>query len=192
MVQLTRIYTKGGDKGKTSLGNGKRVLKSSSRIEAIGAIDEANAAIGIIRSFLTKHSPFTSFLEIIQNDLFDIGADLCMPSSDNSKEAPLRLTQDKVSALEKWIDELNKELSPLTSFVLPGGSTEAAFCHLARTTIRRAERILVHLSQKEPLNPVILQYINRLSDFLFVLGRMLNNKGTADVLWVPGGKNTPL
>lgn len=189
MVQLTCIYTKGGDKGKTSLGNGKRVLKSSLRIEAIGVVDEANAVLGVLRSSLQKNSLYTSFVEDIQNDLFDIGADLCIPSTDNVKNTKLQLSQNKITILEDWIDTLNTELLPLNSFVLPGGSTEAAFCHLARTIIRRAERVLVNLSQKESINPFILQYVNRLSDFLFVLGRLLNNKGKEDILWMPGGKN---
>lgn len=188
MVLLTRIYTRGGDKGKTSLGNGTRILKSSLRIEAIGVIDEANATLGLLRSFLQKDTPYIPFLEEVQNDLFDIGADLCIPSTNSIEGSKVELTQDKISILENWIDMLNEELLPLTSFVLPGGSIEAAFCHLARTTIRRAERILVHLSQKEPINPLIISYLNRLSDFLFVLGRILNNKGKDDILWKPGGR----
>lgn len=190
MVRLTRIYTRGGDKGKTSLGNGSRVLKSSLRIEAIGAIDEANASLGLLRAFLSPSDPCLPVIKDIQNDLFDIGADLCYPSSSktSSSKPALRLTQKKITQIEQWIDQLNLDLTPLTSFVLPGGSQTAAFCHQARTLIRRAERQIVNLSQKNSVNPLIIQYTNRLSDLLFVLGRILNNKGKEDILWIPGGK----
>lgn len=180
VVQLTRIYTKGGDKGKTSLGNGKRVLKSSPRIEAIGQVDEVNAFIGLCAH---EPSPICNFLKKIQMDLFDLGADLCMPDLD---EAKLRITPDHVQMLEDMIDHYNQDLAPLNSFVLPGGSLLSSYLHIARTTTRRAERFLCSLQESEPLNPQTIIYLNRLSDLLFVLGRYMNDKGSKDVLWIPG------
>ncbi|WP_373086039.1 cob(I)yrinic acid a,c-diamide adenosyltransferase [Sneathiella sp.] len=184
MVKLTRIYTRGGDKGKTSLGDGARVSKHSLRVEAYGDVDEVNAVIGLVR--LDLQEPSDVMLSRIQNDLFDLGADLCTPHQDAPKYPPLRVTQDQVDRLEQEIDALNAELSPLNSFILPGGSRAAAYLHLARTVCRRAERRITALADSDAVNPVAIVYINRLSDFLFVLGRYLNNKGEQDVLWVPG------
>ncbi|MBI1954661.1 MAG: cob(I)yrinic acid a,c-diamide adenosyltransferase, partial [Proteobacteria bacterium] len=177
MVKLTKIYTKGGDKGKTSLGNGKRVLKSDARIEAIGAIDEANAAIGLSRLFVPKD--LDALLCCIQNDLFDVGADLCKPNLD--KEA-LRISACQVLHLEKQIDILNEALSPLTSFILPAGTASAL--HLARAIVRRAERRVVALHILQDLNPELIKYLNRLSDLLFVMTRLVNDK--QETLWAPG------
>jgi cob(I)alamin adenosyltransferase len=185
MVLLTRIYTRTGDKGKTSLGQGKRVFKDDLRIEAMGTIDEVNACIGLVR--LHTEGVIDQLLSRIQNDLFDIGADLCMPMEDKTQENPvLRIIEEQVSYLEQSIDEYNEHLSPLKSFVLPGGTASSAYIHLARTVTRRAERLLVGLSQKEDINAVLVRYINRLSDLFFVLGRYLNQKGEGDVLWIPG------
>ncbi len=182
MVQLTRIYTKSGDKGKTSLGNGNRVLKSNLRIEAIGSLDEANCFIG--QSVLSAQDTFKSLLLSIQNDLFDLGADLCMP---NSEQNTLRVNDDNIAYLENKIDSINSDLSDLTSFILPGGTKSAADLHLARSVVRRAERSCVHLAQEDDINPLIPQYLNRLSDLLFVMARFENNKGQNDILWNPGG-----
>jgi len=185
MVHLTRIYTRGGDKGKTSLGSGKRVSKSDARIQAIGNVDEANAAIGWARQYAPQ--PLDPLLTRIQNDLFDLGADLCVPDeSPNESPMALRIVAPQVDFLERKIDEFNESLEPLTSFILPGGSKASAALHLARTIIRRAERSLIHLHQAQPLNPEAIKYLNRLSDLLFVLCRHVNDKGKKDVLWVPG------
>lgn len=181
MVQLTRIYTRGGDKGKTSLGSGMRVLKSDARIQAIGDVDEANAAIGWARQSAEKS--IDALLARIQNDLFDLGADLCMPEE---KEGALRVIASQVEFLEKKIDTLNAELEPLNSFVLPAGSSSSTALHMARTVVRRAERSLVALNKNQPINGEAVKYLNRLSDLLFVLGRHANDKGKKDVLWVPG------
>jgi cob(I)alamin adenosyltransferase len=183
MVVLSRIVTKGGDKGKTSLGGGERLLKSDVRIAAIGAVDEANAFIGLARQSAT--GPVDTLLATIQNDLFDVGADLCMP---NLEEKALRIEAQQITALEGHIDHFNAELLPLTSFVLPGGSAATAILHVVRTVVRRAERDVVALQMKDSINPLIIQYLNRLSDLLFILGRYLNDKGRDDVLWVPGGQ----
>ncbi|MDM7945658.1 cob(I)yrinic acid a,c-diamide adenosyltransferase [Oceanibaculum nanhaiense] len=188
MVKLTRIYTRGGDKGKTSLGNGKRVDKHALRVAAYGAVDEANAAIGIARLHMADMPQPDAMLVRIQNDLFDLGADLCTP--DDGKPLgyePLRILDMQVQRLEREIDAMNAELAPLSSFVLPGGVPASAHLHLARTLSRRAERAITRLSRREQVSPAALQYINRLSDHLFVLGRFLNDKGAGDVLWVPGG-----
>lgn len=182
MVLLTRIYTRSGDRGKTALGDGSRVSKAAKRVEAIGQVDEINAVIGLAR--LHTPSAITEDLSHIQNDLFDIGADLCMP--DLTATDCLRITAAQVEWLEKKIDTMNTELKPLHSFVLPGGTEAAAFLHLARVVTRRAERVIVEVSNKEPLRPEIIQYVNRLSDYLFVLSRYLNNKGDKDLLWKPG------
>jgi cob(I)alamin adenosyltransferase len=181
MVHLTRIYTRGGDKGDTSLGSGTRVSKSDARIQAIGDVDEANAAIGWARQFAPKG--LDSLLSRIQNDLFDLGADLCVP-----EESPtaLRIVASQVDFLEKKIDKLNEPLAPLRSFILPGGSKGSAALHLARTVVRRAERSLIHLHRAQPLNEEAIKYLNRLSDLLFVLCRHVNDNGKKDVLWVPG------
>lgn len=180
MVQLTRIYTKSGDKGKTSLGNGSRVLKHDLRIDTIGAVDEVNASLGI--AILHMPDSLKKILIRIQNDLFDLGADLCMPEGEG-----LRIIEAQVTWLENQIDTLNSALSPLTSFVLPGGTAASAYLHLARTITRRAERLCSALLEREPsLNIFVLQYLNRLSDLLFVMGRYENDFGKNDVLWVPG------
>ncbi len=183
MVLLTRIYTKGGDKGKTSLGNAKRVSKASPRIAAIGDIDEANSCIGIVR--LHAKGDIDHLLSHIQNDLFDVGADLCAPD-DKPGEARLRIQPTQVTYLEEKIDHYNQALPPLTSFVLPGGSTLAAYLHQARTVVRRAERMVCLLQESETVNPYVIQYVNRLSDLLFVLARFANAQEKGDVLWVPG------
>lgn len=184
MVKLTKIYTRGGDKGQTSLGDGERVSKTNPRVEAYGDVDEVNAVIGLVR--LHTSGEHDAMLSRIQNDLFDLGADLCTPEKENPKYPPLRIVQEQVDRLEREIDRLNGEMSPLTSFILPGGSAASSYLHLARTVCRRAERRMVALADSEPVNPVAIAYINRLSDFLFVLGRFLNDKGKKDVLWVPG------
>jgi len=184
MVTLTRIYTKGGDKGKTSLGSKARVLKSSAIIQAIGDVDEGNACIGLAR----PHAPqdIDLILSRVQNDLFDVGADLCIPDTEKT-ESSLRIVSTQVEALEKDLDLYNEGLAPLTSFVLPGGTPLAATLHHARTVIRRAERSVCALHQETSLNPLLIAYLNRLSDFLFVLARFAN-QGPGDVLWVPGGE----
>lgn len=184
MVKLTKIYTRGGDKGKTSLGDGARVSKTDPRVEAYGDVDETNAVIGLVRLHVSGEAD--EMLARIQNDLFDLGADLCTPEQENPKYPPLRIAAEQVERLEKEIDRLNAELSTLNSFILPGGSTASANLHLARTVCRRAERRMISFSDSNTINPVAIAYINRLSDFLFVLGRYLNNKGVEDVLWVPG------
>lgn len=181
MVKLTRIYTRGGDRGKTSLGSGQRVMKNDCRIEAIGAIDESNAVLGLCR--LYAYEVISQDLYRIQNDLFDVGADLCMPDLE---AAALRIVAPQVKWLEKRIDSYNSVLQPLQSFVLPGGGILAAHLHIARTTVRRAERALVALQQHATINQELVSYINRLSDLLFVLARFVNNHGQDDVLWVPG------
>ena len=183
MVLLTRIYTKGGDKGKTSLGTGKRVLKSSPRIATIGDVDEANASLGVARLYAAGE--IARLLFHIQNDLFDVGADLCMPE-DEEKGDRLRLHPHQVTFLEEKIDHYNKSLPPLKSFVLPGGSSLSAHLHQARTIVRRAERTICLLKDAEPVNEIILQYVNRLSDLLFVLARYDNHQKDGDILWVPG------
>ncbi|OJW51016.1 MAG: ATP:cob(I)alamin adenosyltransferase [Alphaproteobacteria bacterium 41-28] len=183
MVLLTRIYTKGGDKGKTSLGTGKRVLKSDPRIAAIGDVDEANASLGVAR--LHAADDIDRLLFHMQNDLFDIGADLCVPEDNENKER-LRLHPHQVTFLEEKIDSYNKSIPPLTSFVLPGGSPLSAHLHQSRTIVRRAERTICLLNDAEPINKIIIQYINRLSDLLFVLARYDNHQKGGDILWVPG------
>jgi cob(I)alamin adenosyltransferase len=192
MVKLTRIYTRGGDKGETSLGRGERVAKHDLRVEAYGTTDEANAVIGLVRSAVdrsvkndTLRAHVDAMLMRIQNDLFDLGADLCTIDSKPG-EAALRVLPSQTDRLEKEIDAMNGELSPLTSFVLPGGSEAAAWLHLARTVTRRAERCMTALAADQPVSPEAIKYINRLSDHLFVLSRKLNDNGGADVLWVPG------
>ncbi len=184
MVKLTKIYTRGGDKGQTSLGNGTRVSKDDSRVEAYGDVDELNAIIGIAR--LHSKDDADVLLARIQNDLFDLGADLCTPYEEAPKYPPLRMTEEQVLHLEKEIDSLNSELQPLNSFILPGGSVVSAYLHHARTVCRRAERRMVSLGTVENINEISIRYINRLSDLLFVMSRYLNEKGDNDVLWVPG------
>ncbi len=185
MVKLTRIYTRGGDKGETSLGDGRRVAKHSRRVAAVGTIDEANAAIGVARLHTTGDGD--AMLARIQNDLFDLGADLCRPKDPPKGKGPaLRIIPAQVERLEREIDAMNASLAPLNSFVLPGGSAAAAQLHLARTIARRAEREMTALATRETVNPVAIRYINRLSDHLFVLARVLNDNGAEDVLWRPG------
>jgi cob(I)alamin adenosyltransferase len=183
MVRLTRIYTKTGDQGTTALGTGKRVPKHDARVEAYGTVDETNAAIGIAR--LHTSGDADAALARIQNDLFDLGADLCAPEGEGSKER-LRIIDTQVARLEEEIDRMNEELAPLNSFVLPGGSAASAYLHQARTIARRAERDITRLAESEPVNPAVIRYINRLSDHLFVLARYENDKGAGDVLWKPG------
>ncbi len=170
--------------GQTSLGSGKRVPKDDTRVDAYGEVDETNAIIGLARLHAT--GSVDDMLSCIQNDLFDLGADLCTPETENPKYPPLRMVQEQIDRLEKEIDSLNKELEPLNSFILPGGSAISAQLHHARTVCRRAERHMVSLSRIEKINEISIGYINRLSDFLFVLARYENEKGSNDVLWVPG------
>ena len=186
MVKLTKIYTRGGDAGETSLGDGSRVAKSSARVTSYGEVDEANAILGIVR--LHVEGPEDTLLARIQNDLFDVGADLCVPIVENPEYPALRVTQAQIDWLEAQIDRMNAELAPLNSFVLPGGTPAAAYLHLARTICPRAERMMVELAARpdEPVSDAAIQYINRLSDFLFVASRSVNNNGVGDVLWVPG------
>ncbi len=185
MVYLSRIYTKTGDQGDTALGDGSRVPKNHPRVTAYGSIDELNSILGLLLS-QEPDVPEAALLLSIQNDLLDVGADLCVPQS--AKEAPgthLRIQSEQAQRLEKAIDRLNAELPPLTSFVLPGGCKAAAWCHVARTVCRRAERDVVTLAQAEGINPQIVIYLNRLSDLFFVLARV-NSKGQKEVLWIPG------
>jgi len=184
MVQLTRIYTRGGDKGDTSLGNGARVRKDTLRVEAYGTVDEANAAIGLAR--LHTEGMVDAMLARIQNDLFDLGADLCRPEDETSEKSALRIAPQQVDRLEAEIDAINEDLDPLSSFVLPGGRPAAAFLHQARTVVRRAERLAVSLADQEAVNPQAVKYLNRLSDLLFVLSRHANDGGATDILWEPG------
>jgi cob(I)alamin adenosyltransferase len=184
MVRLTRIYTRGGDGGETSLGDGARVPKHTLRVAAYGTVDEANAAIGIAR--LHADAPADEMLGSIQNDLFDLGADLCTPEDGRRAAGALRIVAAQVERLEHEIDTMNAALRPLDSFILPGGTPAAAYLHLARTIIRRAERLVSELTRSEPVNPEALKYLNRLSDHLFVLGRRVNDGGASDVLWRPG------
>ena len=181
MVRLTRIYTRGGDAGETSLGGGARVKKHHARVEAYGTVDEANAAIGLAR--LETEGEADAMLERIQNDLFDLGADLCRPGS---LDEGLRIAQSQIDRLESEIDALNERLKPLESFVLPGGGRAAAALQVARTVVRRAERLITALAEQESVNPLAVIYANRLSDHLFVLARHLNDDGATDTLWIPG------
>jgi cob(I)alamin adenosyltransferase len=184
MVTLNRIYTRTGDKGETALGDGTRLPKHALRIEAYGTVDETNAAVGLAR--LHADGMIYEMLGRIQNDLFDLGADLCVPPDGRRGEGGLRVTQAQVDRLEREIDAMNEELSPLTSFVLPGGVHASAHLHTARTIARRAERLIVALAEKETVGAEAAKYINRLSDHLFVASRYANDKGKKDVLWVPG------
>jgi cob(I)alamin adenosyltransferase len=186
MVQLTRIYTRGGDAGQTSLGDGNRVPKHALRVEAYGTVDEANAAIGLCRLYSERAIEADAMLARIQNDLFDLGADLCTPEGQERHGPALRIQPAQTLRLEHEIDALNAALAPLNSFVLPGGTPLAAHLHLARTVTRRAERLVTALAEAEPLNPEAVKYLNRLSDHLFVLSRHVNDRGAGDVLWVPG------
>lgn len=190
MVVLNKIYTRTGDDGTTALGSGQRLKKYDLRIESYGTVDEANAAIGMARIHLGgEPQELEAMLFRIQNDMFDLGADLCVPDrGEKLAYEPLRITDAQVTRLENEIDSLNQHLSPLRSFVLPGGTAGSAALHVARTITRRAERAMVHLADQpgEPVNPAALKYINRLSDFLFVASRYANEMGRLDVLWVPG------
>ena len=188
MVKLNKIYTRTGDDGSTGLVDGSRVAKQSPRIEAIGKVDEANSAIGLAAAALEKGAHADALFRI-QNDLFDLGADLATPAEDGDfapSEMVLRVVPGQVEWLEQSIDALNENLEPLTSFVLPGGSEAAARTHVARASVRAAERAVSELAAVEPVNPSALAYINRLSDYLFVLARVFNDNGSADVNWVPG------
>lgn len=200
MVRLTKIYTRGGDHGETSLTGGERRAKSDTRISAYGTVDEANSAVGLARLHTTGEADI--MLTRIQNDLFDLGADLSTPGGEATpdeksgaqgapgepapKHAALRIVQAQVDRLEHEIDGMNEKLKPLNSFVLPGGTPAAAQLHLARTIVRRAERLTVELAAHEAVNPAAIRYLNRLSDHLFVMSRHLNDDGASDVLWVPG------
>lgn len=214
MVQLTRIYTGGGDKGETSLGDGSRVAKHDRRVAAYGTVDEANAVIGVARAELRREletvadaqgelepgedaaraatarldllRQIDGMLDRIQNDLFDAGADLCVPLEQRRKAEALRVSADQAKRLEQEIDALNEDLEPLKSFVLPGGTAVAALLHQARTVVRRAEREITEIAAGEAINPEVVVYVNRLSDLLFVMARTANDRGAADVLWVPG------
>jgi cob(I)alamin adenosyltransferase len=186
MVALNRIYTRGGDTGQTSLGDGRRVAKHDARVEAYGTVDEANATIGLARLYSRDLPETDGILARIQNDLFDLGADLCTPEDGRKNAGALRIVAGQVDRLEQEIDAMNAHLAPLTSFILPGGTVLAAHLHLARTVTRRAERLVVALAEREPVNPDAVKYLNRLSDHLFVLGRHVNDGGKLDVLWMPG------
>jgi cob(I)alamin adenosyltransferase len=184
MVRIDRVVTRGGDAGETSLGDGARLRKDAARIEAIGAVDETNAAIGVLR-LTTRDAPdVDAMLARIQNDLFDVGADLSVPGEGGDR---LRLTDVPVDRLEAEIDAMNASQPKLTSFILPGGNPGAAHAHMARTVARRAERAVVRLAADDAVTPALIRYLNRLSDHLFVLARALNDNGAGDILWVPGG-----
>src|SRR5579863_3092121 len=179
MVVLNRIYTRTGDKGETALGDGTRLPKSALRIASFGTVDEANAALGIARFHLAGETD--AMLGRIQNDLFDLGADLCIPAASRRSEGALRIADSQVDRLEREIDAMNAQLAPLASFVLPGGTSAAAHLHLARTVVRRAERLMVELAAQEAVGAAALKYVNRLSDHLFVASRFVNDKGGKDV-----------
>lgn len=187
MVVLNKIYTRTGDAGDTALGNGVRVPKHALRVEAYGTVDETNATLGLAR--LHASGEMADRLAAIQNDLFDLGADLCRPEMEKDAEAeypPLRMVPAQVDRLEREIDAMNADLAPLRSFILPGGTPLAAHLHLCRTVCRRAERLAVALAGSETVNPAAVKYLNRLSDWFFVAGRVANAGGAADILWVPG------
>jgi cob(I)alamin adenosyltransferase len=188
MVVLSKIYTRTGDDGTTALGSGRRVAKFDLRVECYGTLDETNAAIGLARLHTRSDQALDAMLARIQNDLFDLGAELCYPDESKDARGRLSVSDAQVERLESEIDALNRELQPLRSFVLPGGTQAASFLHLARTISRRAERLMVALAARpnEPVGGSALRYINRLSDFLFVAARYANDKGKSDVLWVPG------
>ncbi|WP_375460990.1 cob(I)yrinic acid a,c-diamide adenosyltransferase [uncultured Enterovirga sp.] len=188
MVALNRIYTRAGDGGRTQLADGQRRPKHDLRIDAYGTVDETNAAIGLVRLHTGREGDMDAMLGRIQNDLFDLGADLATPPSEVPKREALRILPSQVDRLEREIDAMNEALAPLTSFILPGGTPAAAYLHLARTVCRRAERLVVALAEKpdERVSPDSIKYLNRLSDHLFVASRHANGNGVADVLWVPG------
>lgn len=188
MVKLNKIYTRTGDDGSTGLVDGSRLSKTSKRVRAYGDVDELNAAIGLVRLHL-ENQHLDAMFSRIQNDLFDLGADLATPlpaKGEADSEYALRMVPEQTTRLEQELDALNADLEPLNSFILPGGHPPAAFLHQARTVCRRAERETVALAEEEPVNPAALTYLNRLSDFLFVAGRWCNDQGQADVKWVPG------
>ena len=186
MVVINKIYTKTGDKGETALGDGSRVSKTSARVEAYGTVDELNSIVGL--AVLQANGPLKDQLRTIQNDLFDLGADLCVPETkpENTEYPPLRMVDNQVDRLEKEIDKVNKELTPLRSFVLPGGTLLASYLHQCRTVTRRAERLAVGIAGDEAINPAAIKYLNRLSDWFFVMARVSNNNGNDDILWIPG------
>jgi len=184
MVKLTKIYTRGGDKGETTLGDGNRTPKYDLRVAAYGTVDEANATIGLARLHTIDEAD--QMLSRIQNDLFDLGADLCRPEEGPNAKKAMRIVSAQVNRLEMEIDSMNEKLDDLTSFILPGGSPASAHLHLSRTVTRRAERLISELSQRENINPQALSYINRLSDHLFQLARLHNEGGKKDILWTPG------
>ncbi|MCZ6859889.1 MAG: cob(I)yrinic acid a,c-diamide adenosyltransferase [Alphaproteobacteria bacterium] len=194
MVKLNKIYTRTGDKGQTGLGDGSRVAKHSIRVAAYGTVDEAGAVIGLARAEAENAGnagppdigTSAEMLARIQNDLFDLGADLCTPERKDPKYPPLRISAQQVARLEDEIDAMNQALKPLDTFVLAGGSALSSWLHLGRTVVRRAERLIVELAGEESINPQAITYANRLSDHLFVMARYYNDKGKADVLWVPG------
>jgi cob(I)alamin adenosyltransferase len=190
MVKLTKIYTRTGDDGTTRLGDMSQTLKHDPRVDAYGDVDETNSSIGLARASLGGGHALDAALKRIQNDLFDLGADLCVPESDKPLGyEPLRITQGQVDRLESEIDALNARLQPLNSFILPGGSETAARLHLSRTVCRRAERKVTALIAGDAvINPAALKYLNRLSDLLFVMARIANDDGASDVLWIPGGE----
>jgi cob(I)alamin adenosyltransferase len=183
MVRIDRVVTRGGDGGETSLGDGARLRKDAPRIAAIGAVDEANAAIGLLRLATREAPDVDAMLARIQNDLFDVGADLSVPGEGGDR---LRMTDTPVVRLEAEVEAMNAALPRLTSFILPGGTSGAAHAHMARTIARRAERTVVRPAAEEPVTPALVRYLNRLSDHLFVLARALNDNGAGDVLWIPG------
>ena len=183
MVKLDVITTRGGDQGETSLGDGARVRKDALRVEAYGTVDEANAALGVLRLYAREDAEADAMLARIQNDLFDIGADLCVPGEAGAR---LRVADTQSARLEAELAAMNGQMPALKSFVLPGGTPGAAAAHVARTVTRRAERLVVALAAEEEVNPAVIRYLNRLSDHLFVLARRLNGNGAGDVLWVPG------
>ena len=187
MVRLDKIVTKAGDGGKTRLATGEPVSKAGARVEAYGAVDEANSALGMARLYTTADPLLDPILERAQNDLFDLGADLATPETDKPLGyEPLRIQESQTLRLEAELDALNEKLTPLTSFVLPGGSPAAAHLHLARAITRRAERAIVHLSETEKVSPEAIKYCNRLSDLLFIAARYANDEGRADLMWKPG------
>ena len=194
MPRLTRIYTRTGDDGTTALGTGQRVNKAHPRVAAYGDVDEANAAIGLAASFAEPDCPETAgILRGIQNDLFDVGADLCIPPDGADGRSALRVTDEQVARLEALIDRFNADLEPLTNFVLPGGTPLASALHMARAVTRRAERAVTSLAESEPggVGPAPIAYLNRLSDLLFVLARVANDRGHADILWHPAAGGRP-
>jgi len=194
MVYLNKIYTKSGDRGETTLGSGQRLAKTDLRIAAYGAVDELNSVLGVCRTCDLPEG-FSDFLGTVQNDLFDLGADLCVPDDppaeqDSETPPPLRVQADQITRLEDWIDEYNQRLEPLTSFILPGGTPSGAHLHLARSVCRRVEIDVYRLMERDTINPQVAMYLNRLSDLLFVMARICNDNGSADVLWVPGSNRS--